>query len=240
MPERPRPTAPLITEVCGGSNGYKGLIESLHHGLEETPALKEFYPHLDFDELVAFTASSWKKREGEYNKFFRFLESSPSPYQIFSEIYHIGFPWLNKNKVISSEQEAKHQKLNPFHGRDLEERLNEVAPEAVEKLIHQLQEEPCEYVFDCQYQARKMARGGDNYKLEPMHFQNAYPKSGKIVPAYAGEIGRIMSGYPREYHFPVPKEVPTPISTPAPAPEPAAIAPPTFILPQKGTQGTLF
>ncbi len=213
MLERPRPTAPLITEVCGGSNEYQGLVESLHHGLEETPILKQFYPHLDFDELVAFAASSWKKREGEYLKFSHFLEGSHSAYQIFSEIYRIGFPWLNKNKAISPEQQIKHEKLNPFHGRDLEERLNEVTPEAVKKLIHQLQEKPCEYVFDCQYYDQKALRGGDNYKLKPMHFHNVYPKRGKIVPAYAAEIARILQKYPREYHFPVPKEAPTTAST---------------------------
>ncbi|MBI4981354.1 hypothetical protein HZC30_07425 [Candidatus Woesearchaeota archaeon] len=216
MPERPRPTAPIIIEVCGGSTGYQGLIENLHHGLEETPALKQFYPHLDFDELVAFAASSWKRRDKYYHQLFRFLESSPSVYQIFSEIYSIGFPWLNKNKAISPQQEAKHQKLNPFQGRDLEERLNEAEPAAVEQLIRQLQEEPCEYVFECQYHERKMLRGGDNYKLEPMHFHNVYPKRGRIVPGYAKEIVRIFQEYPREYVPYEPKTIVAPLSSTEP------------------------
>jgi hypothetical protein len=223
MPERPKPTAPLIIDTCSGKSGQAWLIENFHHGLEETPALKQFYPHLDFDELVAFTAHSWERRKEKYEQFFRFLERLPSAYQIFSEIYRIGFAKLNYNKQISSAQQAKHEKLNPFRGRNLEERLNEVKPAAVEQLIKQLQEKPCEYVFDCQYHDRKMARGGDNYKLEPMSFHNAYPKKGRIVPAYAAEIGRIMSKYPQEYHFPVPKE------TPAPAPIPIAV--PTIITP---------
>ncbi len=213
MPERPRPTAPLIIEACGGSNGYQGLIESLHHGLEETPVLKQFYPHLDFDELVAFGASSWKSRERNHRHFSRYSPDSVRIYDLFSQVYSIGFPWLNKNKAISLEQHIKYEKLNPFQGRDLEARLNEVEPTAVIQLIQQLQEEPCEYVFDCQYHARKMARGGDNYKLEVMSFHNAYPKRGRIVPAYAAEISRILAEYPREYHLPVPKVVP---STPMP------------------------
>ncbi|MEK6950810.1 MAG: hypothetical protein AABX13_03760 [Nanoarchaeota archaeon] len=200
MPLRPRPTAPLIIDVCSGSEGYQGLIESFHHGLEETPALKQFYPHLDFDELVAFTASSWKKRKIEYGQFLPFLESYPSAYQLFSEIYDIGFPWLNKYKAVSPPQQAKHQKLNPFQGRALEDRLNEVEPAAVNQLIQQLWEGPSEYVFACQYQERKRGRDGDNYKLEPMPFQNAYPKRGRIVPAYAAEIARIFRDYPQEYH----------------------------------------
>ena len=210
MPERPRPTAPLIIEVCGGSNGYQGLVESLHHGLEEAPALTQFYSHLDFDELVAFAASSWKKKREEFFGFSRFLESSPSAYRIFSEIYSIGFPWLNKNKAISPQQEAKHNKLNPFHGRDLEERLNEVAPATVEKLVKQLQEEPLKYIFRCKYDDE---RNEYDDKRVVMDFHNVYPASGRIVPAYAAEISRIMSKYPQEYHFAVPKEVPSPAPT---------------------------
>ncbi len=234
MPKRLKPSAPLIIEECSGKSGQAWLIESLHHGLEETPVLKEFYPHLDFDELVAFASSSWKRRKEKYNSFFRFLESSPSVYQIFSEIYSTGFAKLNYNKQISSTQQAKHQKLNPFHGRDLEERLNEVALEAVEKLIHQLQQEPCEYVFDIQYSQRKAMLGMNDYKLRRMPFHNVYPKGIRIVPGYAAEIGRIMSEYPREYHFAVPKEVPSP------TPTPTIIIPPPITPPSTKGQINLF
>lgn len=206
MPERPQPTGPLITEVCGGSN-YQGLIESLHHGLEETPALKQFYPHLDFDELVAFAASSWKSREKNHRHFSR--HSATNIYDLFSQVYTIGFPWLNKYKAVSPEQQVKHEKLNPFQGRDLEERLNEVEPTAVAQLIKQLQEEPLIYIFRCQYYERNEF----DDKRVVMDFQNVYPKRGRIVPAYATEIARILQEYPQEYHFPVPKKNP---STPMP------------------------
>lgn len=219
MPERPRPTAPLITKVCGGN---QGLIESLHHGLAETPVLQQFYSHLDFDELVAFAASSWKSREKNHRHFSRYSSDAVSIYDLFSQVYAIGCPWLNKYKAVSPEQQVKHEKLNPFRGRDLEERLNEVEPATVAQLIRELREEPCEWVFECQYQNRKLERLGDNYKLEIMTFQNVYPKSGRIIPAYATRIAQILSEYPREYHFPTPK------------------AAPATTLPPPGTQSSLF
>jgi hypothetical protein len=32
-----------------------------------------------------------------------------------------------------------------------------------------------------------------------MRFQNVYPKSGRIVPAFASEIAKIVGEFPREY-----------------------------------------
>ncbi len=44
-----------------------------------------------------------------------------------------------------------------------------------------------------------MMRGGDNHRLEIMTFQNVYPKRGKIVPAYASEIAKIISQYTQKH-----------------------------------------
>ena len=193
--KRPKPTKQLILDVTGEN---QALISSLHHGLYET-SLRNFYSVLDFDELVAFAASSWKARERR-TLSPHLLVPNEDVYNLFSTVYQIGFPWLNKHKYLSSEAiRKKHKKMNPFQKRDLEDRLHQVSPEAVQHLKRQLQEPVNEYVFECQYHQRKAARGGDNHRLEIMTFQNVYPKRGKIVPAYASEISRMVSRYTQEH-----------------------------------------
>ncbi len=197
MPNRPKPTVQLIQEIVGGD---RGLIESFHHGLVETPSLKEIYPVLDFDELVAFAASFWKSRlPGNRSGHFSYAVHEGEIYDLFNEVYRIGMPWLNKHKLVSDAQRELHRSVNPFGGRALKERLGSVGKEEDFKLRQDLCGETQEYVFECQYRNRKMARGGDNKGLVVMGFQNAYPKRGRIVPAFASEIGRIMNGYPTEF-----------------------------------------
>lgn len=98
--ERPKPTQQLLIELCGEN---QGLIGSLHHGLYEV-SLKDFYPYLDLDELVAFATSSWKSRESRQEI------GSGSVYDIFNQVFKIGFPWLNKYKKISPDLREKHEK----------------------------------------------------------------------------------------------------------------------------------
>lgn len=193
--QRPKPTAPLLIELSGNNNG---LISSLHHGLRETP-LQEFYPVLDLDELVAFAASSWKGREQRYSQLTRLLSSHAEAYEMFSEVYRIGFPWLNKYKDISPANRVKHERLNPFQGKFLQDRLTQVDPSAVEQLREKLAEPVSEYVFECNYYQRKKERDGDNYKLEVMTFQTVYPRREKIVPLYAQEIARMLKKYSTNY-----------------------------------------
>lgn len=195
MVERPKSTARIIEEVTGRN---QGLISSLHHGLYETP-LNGVYPYLDFNETVAFAANSWKSRNTSIKDMGQ-LVSQNDLYEIFSEVFRIGMPWLNKYKAITLDSMQKYTALNPFEGKNLKERLAAVPSSAVEILKKRLCEDVNEYVFHCQYQQRKNIRGGDNYKLEIMNFQNVYPKSGKIVPAFASEIARIFSTYPRTYN----------------------------------------
>ena len=73
--------------------------------------------------------------------------------------------------------------------------MGEVSGEAEALLRQRLAEPVSEYVFECQYQGRKVERHGDNYKLEIMTFQNVYPKSGRIVPAYAAQISKMLRSY---------------------------------------------
>ena len=130
---------------------------------------------------------------------FRDFVNDSDIYSIFSEVYKIGAPWLNKHKNISQKLQGKYEELNPFEGKNLKSRLEQVNPQAVVNLKLKLSEDVNEYVFPCQYQQRKSARGGDNYKLEIMNFQNVFPKAGKIVPAFASEIVKQLSEYPRGY-----------------------------------------
>lgn len=194
--ERNKPTKQLFIELCGGN---QGLIESIHHGLVETP-LDALYPYLDLDEVLAFEASSWKTREKDMASFSDFVKSAEI-YDIFSKVYEIGFPWLNKHKNISEKSAERYTKLNPFGSKNLRSRLGGVKAEDIENLKKRLQEGVNEYVFECQYQEAKRMRGGGNYKLEIMNFQNVYPKSGKIVPAFASQNARMLSEYPTGYEL---------------------------------------
>ena len=193
--KRPRPTQRLISEECGYN---QGLISSFHHGMYETH-LEGFYPFLDFNELVAFAASSWKSREKEYEDFSRFVEPREI-YDIFQHVFKIGIPWLRKNTGISDESVDLYQRLNPFRGENLRDRLN-ADVSAAEQLKDELLRKTNKYIFECQLDEEKSLRdeSRDQNRLVVMTFQNFYPKKGKIVPAYAAEIGRILNGYSHEY-----------------------------------------
>lgn len=194
--ERPKPSKQLFIELCGGN---QGLIESVHHGLAETP-LNALYPNLDLDEVLAFEASSWKTREKNLASFSDFVKSA-GIYDIFSEVYKLGFSWLNKHKNISQKLAKRHSELNPFNGENLRSRLEKAKPEDIDSLKNKLQDGVNAYVFSCQYHDAKRMRGGDNYKLSVMAFQNAYPKSGRIVPAFASQNARMLSEYPTDYEL---------------------------------------
>jgi len=193
--ERPKPTKQLMLEVCGEN---QGLLSSVHHGLYETSALRNIYPVLNLDELLAFTASSWKGREARPDNMKQLTESADL-YTIFNDVFSIGFPRLNKHKNVSAGFYEKHKAMNPFV-EGLKERLSQVSSEADADLRKQLAEKVNKHVFECQYQSEKAMRGGDNYKLVIMRFQNVYPKKGKIVPAFAAEVSKIIGTYPAEYN----------------------------------------
>ncbi|MFH1290110.1 MAG: hypothetical protein ABIH92_01760 [Nanoarchaeota archaeon] len=194
MKQRPRPTQAIIGELTGGN---PGLISSLHHGLCEAP-LSAFYPYLDFDELVAFAASSWKGRDLDVRSFGTML-SGRGVFDVFEGVYEIGRPWVRKHKRVSPERQELDLRLNPFDGEGLRERLALVDPVHVHDLYEALRNETMKYVFECQYQDEKLAAGGDNSRIKIMGFQNVYPKAGRIVPAFVVEVGRILREFPRKY-----------------------------------------
>lgn len=195
---RPRPNKSFLSDLCGGN---QALLSSLHHGLHEYGvALYDFYPCLNLDELVAFAASSWKSRDKDINAF-RSLLRNRDIFGVFDTVNAVGLNWLDKHNVASETWKSKYNKLNPFDGRTLVDRLGRVDSKAVAELIRKLGEDTNKYVFECKYHREKEKRDGDNIGLEIMNFQNYYPKKGKIVPAYAKEVARFLSTYPLQYEM---------------------------------------
>ena len=145
-----KPTKQLMIELCTRGGIYQGLIQSLHHGLYEAPSLKDIYPYLDLDELVAFTASSWEERSRNHKVFSSFIDSADI-HAIFLDVYKIGMPWLTKNQAISSKLNSRHEKLNHFDSRNLRDRLGYVDSDVSNRLKKELKEPVNTYVFDCQY-----------------------------------------------------------------------------------------
>jgi len=196
MVKRPKPTKPLILEVCGGN---QGLISSIHHGLHEV-TLTDFYSNLNFDEALAFAAGSWLLRK-ERHRGFRQAVSSGEIYAVFSQAFNVGLPFLNAHKSVTKENSKKYGRLNPFPRGTLRTRFKRFSIDAEDSLRKRLLEDVKTYVFWCQYGDAKRARDGFNVGLEIMYFQNAYPKKGKIVPAFAAEVSRIIGKYPRDYEL---------------------------------------
>lgn len=198
--ERPKPTQKMIRAATGENYGF---IMGLHHGLNELPALASVYPILDFNETVAFAASSWKSRESKSLTIYHDL------YRTFSGVFNKGMPWLNANKDIPEKLKETHRNLNPFEGKDLKDRLNEIEDGTRNRLFTELSDQANTYVFDGLYQQEKAKHGGDNYKIIPMGFHRAYPPGIKKFPdkevrmkklrePFISEIVRIFERYPVE------------------------------------------
>jgi len=196
--EREAPTKKLLIELSGGD---ESLISSLHHGLFEAPVLANFYPHLNLDELVVFAAQSWEFRSERDAEFLHLLQSQNSIYDIFNYVNNSGFSWLNGNKSISDESKPKYERLNPFKGKNLKDRLERVDEKFQRTLRDRLKEDVDEYVFESQYQRRKSARNGDNKGLVVMNFQPVYPQKNreKRVEGYVLGIHRLLSAYPIQF-----------------------------------------
>lgn len=187
MGRRLRPTKGLVLSMCGEKSG---LLSSVHHGLSEV-SLKDFYPHLNFEEVVAFAIGSWNARNHDLADFRGFLKGAKGTYDVFSMVNDITYPELKRSQRMNGDLKGKYARLNPFRGRSLELRLARVGERAVKKLFEELNEETNEYVFECDY------RG--NRGLVLMRFQTAFPRSGKVAPNYAAEISRLARDYPQEY-----------------------------------------
>lgn len=202
--KRPKPTEQLIVETCGEN---LTLISSLHHGLYEV-SLARVYPHLDFDEAIAFAASSWKEREK--NPAYAHIVKVEDTYEIFNQVLLAGIPWLRKYREMSAQLQPRLAGLNPYKGRDLGGRLARLDLAAVEALRSDLARPVKTYVFECQHDDTKRSRGGDR-DIVVMGFQNAYPPTKKkghgvyerqfrgMIGRFGAEIAKMFSKYPQEF-----------------------------------------
>lgn len=215
----PRPTRRIIRELCGDD---LLLLSCLHHGLAEVN-LKNFKPHLNLDDLVVFSVVSWYNRDKNHQEFVNKIVNKEDPYQLFSYInrlpvgkmYANGFQWLYAKKRISRDMQPKYDPMNPFPGRNLEQRLARVEMEDFEQLKTALIKPTLEYFFEGEYYLEKRRRDGDNSGMVCMGFQNKlHPSTARSKPErekqyeimrvnYADETMRILKSYP-QYYLPLP------------------------------------
>lgn len=202
MKKRPLTTKQLILELTGYD---QGLVSAACYGSLETP-LDGFYHILDLDDAIKFPASSWKSREKDGIVFSLFVQSA-NIYEIFEKVYQIGTPWLDKHnrfnkpdQDISERLRQLYQKLNPFQGVSLRERLESVDSAVIEALKEQLQGPVNRYIFEIRHNRPGLPRDKNPYtKTVVMNFQETYPKRGKVVPAFAAKVSRIIREYTQEY-----------------------------------------
>lgn len=190
--ERSFPKSGLIMELCGRS---AGLLSKFHHGLKEVP-LDQFYPNLNLEELAVFAISSYDSRS-KNPKAFSDTEAK-DVYEIFNDVFAKGYRALRSHENMSPENQATYNRLNPFRGRNLRERLDRVNPNEVDQLKIRLRKPAKKYVFECEFKDLKIA-GGDNTGLVIMGFMPYFPKKGEVAIGFAKEIARIMRDYPKDY-----------------------------------------
>lgn len=206
MPERPKPTAPLIVDLTGGDYG---LARASYEGLHETQSLKQSYPLLDFDELIAIAASSRASRTHNDPEFLRLLAEG-NPCKLIENAKVRGMGWVRKNSVfervrsavpLSSAEEKRIQlyaQLNPFKGADFADRITRIGGEIQEKLLQQFRQIPAYFAFECNTKAyREAPVGAEVIKLgKPFPY---YPKKGRMPELFANGIRHKLDSFPTEY-----------------------------------------
>jgi len=195
--ERPQPTKQLVIELTSGKKGRSNLVRAAHHGLYET-SLNGLYSDLNLDEVIAFAGASWQLRDEDLRSFAAFVRSSDI-YDIFNKVNQDGFPWLNGNKRISKEQKDLYDRLNPYKGMPLRERLERVDPEAVGSLIDRLQQDTNQYITHGQLNNPRTARTEGGKDRITMDLLPTHPKKGQTVQHYAAEVARMLRSYPQGY-----------------------------------------
>lgn len=200
-------------------------LQFTHHGLDEFFFnLFEMYPFLDLSELLALSYSLYKKRKDHFRGFRR-SENFYGMVRVYDYEFENEIRNSKLNKILykfltdgeRSFQTAQDNEpdiyfdiyfefadYNPYCTEKckLEERIeafcNVIGQEGEKKFKEKILEEPATYVFPCQYEREKRARGGDNYKLEIMKFMPVYPKKGKKWhrEKFAMETARIIRKFP--------------------------------------------
>ncbi len=192
--KRPEPPKELILAVTGRNDN---LIRAAHHGLFET-TLREFYPHLNLEELLAFAAGSWKMRR-RYPETFAEFVSNHNIYKIFTKVYQdskYGMNQFSRHRKRAKKHEL-YEIFNPFKKKDLSARLESVNQDDVEILKEQLQRNVCRYLCN-------PPKSGNIEDGAVVIFPYDCPDKNTRVIRYADKITKIISGYAKQNnHFTV-------------------------------------
>ncbi|MBI2653869.1 hypothetical protein HYX02_03595 [Candidatus Woesearchaeota archaeon] len=197
--KRPKPSGNLLFSVLGGN---LDRLEALHHGLAETP-LKEFYPHLNLEELIVFEIASWELRS-THDSGLRNAVRSRDIYGIFDYIFGYGFPRVHRYEPTSKILKGRYARMNPFKGRNLRHRLQRVSLGVVNDLIDALKAPVNKYLFESDFEDFSRFTDMDATKMlgfQPKRYNRKHRES--IAQRYAAEIARFISQYLGDY-------VPTP------------------------------
>jgi len=223
--ERIMPTSELIFDLCGGDGYNPQYLDFVYRGLHELNSSKDaigrLYQYLNLDELLVFARDSWLTRarnslDYKIDPKFELETKQKSIYEIVSDTFkedsfqHIdgfyngivkkGFGYFAKRKLVSEKNERKYQRLNPYEPKTLEARLNlfeNEEPKACNEIKELLSKPVMEYVFECQYQNAKMARGGNNHAISIYRFQPVYPDKKVNSKNFANQIRKFISNYSR-------------------------------------------
>ncbi len=144
---RPKPTRDLIDSIYD----YDTIAKPTHYGLQDFNSLHKLYPNLDFSEVLTFLPVAWELRKESPERFGDFIiKHQDQIYNIFKKMYGINvfgyeniFEWLNSRiKKLSYEQKELYNKLNPFGGKNLMERLDRANNTYIRRSIDQLLPSP--------------------------------------------------------------------------------------------------
>lgn len=180
--ERPRPTSQLIIEMCG--EDYD-MLSSLRKGLDGMPFLKEIYPSLDLNELVAFAPSAWKLKEKGVGCFIDAVNSGDVCY-IFDGALRVGKPWLNHRKNLRISSPSFDERLNPYKGQDLHERISKASYDVKKRFAAGMQD----FIrYNGKHEIAKALCEKGNIRF----------KNERTIPALGVGIASTLSNYPRSY-----------------------------------------
>jgi|TARA_Y100000310_G_scaffold292645_1_gene321584 hypothetical protein len=186
----------LILRVTGGNyplitSTYCGLVEAPPDGID-----------LGLNKIIVWGAATRKLREDDINSFADFVKSADI-YDVFKEVYKIGFPWLNKYKEISKdpqlnrdrgiseELEQLYNNLNPEN--NLEQSVRKVDSEALKTLKQNLQYPVKRHLFKSQYpHLLERVLRDKGIAIIPL----SYPLKGKgVINQFSSLVTRMILNY---------------------------------------------
>ncbi len=198
--ERPKPEKRMVNALFGED---VPLVRLACSGLMEVP-LHRFYPHINFKDLIVFAIGSRYAREKNLDSFSNSIENR-SAYQIFDDVARIEIDGYSIFQLLGAREAGLpkdlrklYDGLNPYRTKDLETRLGRVDERFVRLLEGNLQKRPKEFVSEGRYN-NVPADKKDNLVCAGFLPMSLMGRSNReIVEAYAGQIVRLISGYPTE------------------------------------------